>query len=226
MEGALEASCPEAIGTPLAGDKWRRGGSQGGGRWAWKRKQFIGGGGGGGGASGGAAADPAPAQVSGTRRPPDRKQLSAQAGPRKDPVGVPGCAHLQVLLGGTDGGGGLGTQGSHWGERAVGFRVPSLQGGPQCPQKLSPVPQFSQTVTLVPLTLRGPKAQWLLFLPCGEGYRPLLLSSRNGISKWSQRVGARPESPLDRKGPELTVEEVGAAILGPRGELGLGQRGL
>ncbi|XP_044923105.1 kinesin-like protein KIF7 isoform X1 [Mustela putorius furo] len=39
---------------------------------------------------------------------------------------------------------------------------------------------------------------------------------RNGISKWSQRVGARPESPLDRKGPELTVEEVGAAILGPR----------
>ncbi|XP_032201382.1 kinesin-like protein KIF7 isoform X2 [Mustela erminea] len=39
---------------------------------------------------------------------------------------------------------------------------------------------------------------------------------RNGISKWSQRVGARPESPLDRKGPELTLEEVGAAIPGPR----------
>lgn len=78
----------------------------------------------------------------------------------------------------------------------------------------------------VPLTLRGQKAQWLLFLPRGEGYRLLLLSSRNGISKWSQRVGARPESPLDRKGPELTLEEVGAAIPGPRGELGLGQRGL
>ncbi|XP_022366965.1 kinesin-like protein KIF7 [Enhydra lutris kenyoni] len=39
---------------------------------------------------------------------------------------------------------------------------------------------------------------------------------RNGISKWSQRVGARPESPLDRKGPELNLEEVGAAIPGPR----------
>ncbi|KAI5764916.1 KIF7 [Gulo gulo luscus] len=38
----------------------------------------------------------------------------------------------------------------------------------------------------------------------------------NGISKWSQRVGARPGSPLDRKGPELTLEEVGAAIPGPR----------
>ncbi|XP_077935013.1 kinesin-like protein KIF7 isoform X2 [Halichoerus grypus] len=39
---------------------------------------------------------------------------------------------------------------------------------------------------------------------------------RNGISKWSQRVGACPGSPLDRKGPELHLEELGAAIPGPR----------
>ncbi|XP_008593141.1 PREDICTED: kinesin-like protein KIF7 isoform X1 [Galeopterus variegatus] len=35
---------------------------------------------------------------------------------------------------------------------------------------------------------------------------------RNGISNWSQRAGARPGSPLDRKGPELRLEEVDAAI--------------
>ncbi|XP_045865840.1 kinesin-like protein KIF7 isoform X2 [Meles meles] len=48
-----------------------------------------------------------------------------------------------------------------------------------------------------------------------EQPRPLH-GRRNGISKWSQRVGARPESPLDRKGPELNLEEVGAAIPGLR----------
>ncbi|KAM8958219.1 kinesin-like protein KIF7 [Lycaon pictus] len=39
---------------------------------------------------------------------------------------------------------------------------------------------------------------------------------RNGINKWSQREGACPGSPLDRKGPELHLEELGAAIPGPR----------
>ncbi|XP_045669002.1 kinesin-like protein KIF7 isoform X3 [Ursus americanus] len=39
---------------------------------------------------------------------------------------------------------------------------------------------------------------------------------RNGIDKWSQRVGAQPGSPHDRKGPELHLEELGAAIPGPR----------
>ncbi|XP_069322723.1 kinesin-like protein KIF7 isoform X3 [Eulemur rufifrons] len=39
---------------------------------------------------------------------------------------------------------------------------------------------------------------------------------RNGISSWSQRVGARPGSPPDRKGPELHLEELDTAILGPR----------
>ncbi|KAK2503244.1 hypothetical protein MC885_005975 [Smutsia gigantea] len=38
---------------------------------------------------------------------------------------------------------------------------------------------------------------------------------RNGISKWSQRVGARPGSPLERNGPELRLEEMGAAVPGP-----------
>ncbi|XP_057576065.1 kinesin-like protein KIF7 isoform X2 [Hippopotamus amphibius kiboko] len=39
---------------------------------------------------------------------------------------------------------------------------------------------------------------------------------RNGISKWNQRMGAHPGSPLSRKGPELHLEELGAAIPGPR----------
>ncbi|XP_049470136.1 kinesin-like protein KIF7 [Panthera uncia] len=39
---------------------------------------------------------------------------------------------------------------------------------------------------------------------------------RNGINKWSQRVGARPGSPCAGKGPELHPEEPGAAIPGPR----------
>ncbi|XP_072593379.1 kinesin-like protein KIF7 isoform X3 [Vulpes vulpes] len=39
---------------------------------------------------------------------------------------------------------------------------------------------------------------------------------RNGINKWSQREGACSGSPLDRKGPELHLEELGAAIPGPR----------
>ena len=57
------------------------------------------------------------------------------------------------------------------------------------------------------------------------GVQTPLLPSRNGISKWNQRMGACPESPLNRKGPELRLEELGAAIPGPRGELGGAQRG-
>ncbi|XP_036787749.2 kinesin-like protein KIF7 isoform X2 [Manis pentadactyla] len=38
---------------------------------------------------------------------------------------------------------------------------------------------------------------------------------RNGVSKWSQRAGARPGSPLERKGPELRLEEMGTAVPGP-----------
>nr|XP_031547465.1 kinesin-like protein KIF7 [Vicugna pacos] len=49
-----------------------------------------------------------------------------------------------------------------------------------------------------------------------EPPRRTLHLRRNGISKWSQRMGARPGSLLDRKGPELCLEELGAAILGPR----------
>ncbi|XP_040349337.1 LOW QUALITY PROTEIN: kinesin-like protein KIF7 [Herpailurus yagouaroundi] len=39
---------------------------------------------------------------------------------------------------------------------------------------------------------------------------------RDGINKWSQRVGARPGSPCAGKGPELHPEEPGAAVPGPR----------
>ncbi|XP_029808156.1 kinesin-like protein KIF7 [Suricata suricatta] len=39
---------------------------------------------------------------------------------------------------------------------------------------------------------------------------------RTGIGKWSQRVGARPGSPRDGKGPEPHLEELNAAIPGPR----------
>ncbi|XP_064336642.1 kinesin-like protein KIF7 [Camelus dromedarius] len=49
-----------------------------------------------------------------------------------------------------------------------------------------------------------------------EPPRRTLHLRRNGISKWSQRMGAHPGSLLDRKGPELCLEELGAAILGPR----------
>ncbi|XP_070334456.1 kinesin-like protein KIF7 isoform X3 [Odocoileus virginianus] len=46
--------------------------------------------------------------------------------------------------------------------------------------------------------------------------RQSLRPRRNGISKWNQRTGACPGSPLNRKGPELRLEELGAAIPGPR----------
>ncbi|XP_002696621.2 kinesin-like protein KIF7 isoform X4 [Bos indicus x Bos taurus] len=46
--------------------------------------------------------------------------------------------------------------------------------------------------------------------------RQSLYPRRNGVSKWNQRMGACPESPLNRKGPELRLEELGAAIPGPR----------
>ncbi|KAB0348445.1 hypothetical protein FD754_013302 [Muntiacus muntjak] len=46
--------------------------------------------------------------------------------------------------------------------------------------------------------------------------RQSLRPRRNGISKWNQRMGACPGSPLNREGPELRLEELGAAIPGPR----------
>lgn len=141
MEGALEAPCPEAPGPPLAGDKWQRGWSEAtsGGRRARKRLfRGVRGRGGAGGGAGGAAipAVPAPAQVGGTGRLPDGNQLRAQAGLEKDPAVVSGCPHLctPVQLGRTDGGGGLGTQSSHWGGYAGGggrgFPVLRLHSSP------------------------------------------------------------------------------------------------
>uniref|UniRef100_H2QA20 Kinesin family member 7 n=1 Tax=Pan troglodytes TaxID=9598 RepID=H2QA20_PANTR len=50
----------------------------------------------------------------------------------------------------------------------------------------------------------------------GEEHGLLLLSSRNGISNCSQRAGARPGSLPERKGPELCLEELDAAIPGSR----------
>ncbi|XP_029092903.1 kinesin-like protein KIF7 [Monodon monoceros] len=50
-----------------------------------------------------------------------------------------------------------------------------------------------------------------------EPPRRILHPRRNRISKGSQRMGALPGSPLNRKGPELRLEELGATILGPRG---------
>ncbi|TKC45588.1 hypothetical protein EI555_020911, partial [Monodon monoceros] len=49
-----------------------------------------------------------------------------------------------------------------------------------------------------------------------EPPRRILHPRRNRISKGSQRMGALPGSPLNRKGPELRLEELGATILGPR----------
>uniref|UniRef100_A0AC11BJ73 Kinesin family member 7 n=1 Tax=Ovis aries TaxID=9940 RepID=A0AC11BJ73_SHEEP len=46
--------------------------------------------------------------------------------------------------------------------------------------------------------------------------RQSLHRRRNGISKWNQRMGPCPGSPLNRKGLELCLEELGAAIPGPR----------
>ncbi|KAM5291338.1 kinesin-like protein KIF7 isoform 2-T5 [Glossophaga mutica] len=50
--------------------------------------------------------------------------------------------------------------------------------------------------------------------------RQTLHLRRNGISKWNQRAGAGPGSPPRRKGPELRLEEPGAATLEPRVPLG------
>ncbi|XP_024622247.1 kinesin-like protein KIF7 [Neophocaena asiaeorientalis asiaeorientalis] len=49
-----------------------------------------------------------------------------------------------------------------------------------------------------------------------EPPRRILHPRRNRISKGSQRMGALPGSPLNRKGPELRLEELGATIPGPR----------
>ncbi|KAF6077905.1 kinesin family member 7 [Phyllostomus discolor] len=46
--------------------------------------------------------------------------------------------------------------------------------------------------------------------------RQTLHLRRNGISKWNQRADAGPGSPPSRKGPELRLEEPGAATLEPR----------
>ncbi|XP_036030161.1 kinesin-like protein KIF7 isoform X2 [Onychomys torridus] len=45
-----------------------------------------------------------------------------------------------------------------------------------------------------------------------EPPRRTLTLRRNGISNWSQRAGVRPESPPDRKGPEVCPEESAATI--------------
>ncbi|XP_059533900.1 kinesin-like protein KIF7 isoform X2 [Myotis daubentonii] len=50
----------------------------------------------------------------------------------------------------------------------------------------------------------------------GEPPRRTLPLRRNGISKCSQRVEAGPGSPPSRKGPELRLEELGAAVPEPR----------
>ncbi|XP_003788717.1 kinesin-like protein KIF7 [Otolemur garnettii] len=49
-----------------------------------------------------------------------------------------------------------------------------------------------------------------------EPPRRTLQLRRNGISNWSQRVGVYAGSPLNRKGPELCLEELDVAIPGPR----------
>lgn len=83
-----------------------------------------------------------------------------------------------------------------------------------------------------PLTL-GDERPVACLPPSGPGggwavgrCRPLLLPSRNGISKWSQREAAGPGSLPSRKDPELGPEELGAAVLEPRGGLGGMQRAL
>nr|XP_058912571.1 kinesin-like protein KIF7 isoform X2 [Kogia breviceps] len=55
-----------------------------------------------------------------------------------------------------------------------------------------------------------------------EPPRRILHPRRNRISKGSQRTGACPGSPLNRKGPELRLELLGATVPGPRGELVVG----
>ncbi|XP_021574517.1 kinesin-like protein KIF7 [Carlito syrichta] len=50
-----------------------------------------------------------------------------------------------------------------------------------------------------------------------EPPRQTLHLRRNGISNWSRKAGARPGSSPDRKGPELCLEELDAAIPGPKG---------
>ncbi|KAM7048657.1 kinesin-like protein KIF7 isoform 1-T1 [Molossus nigricans] len=46
--------------------------------------------------------------------------------------------------------------------------------------------------------------------------RQTLHLCRNGVSKWNPRAEARPGSPPGRKGPELCLEELGAAVPEPR----------
>lgn len=119
-----------------------------------------------------------------------------------------------------------------------GLLVLRLQGGPQClaPSQLSRWPLSSARQTswgqgdagmMEGLGFSLPLQAWEV-AGLGQGWGGVqtpLLPSRNGISKWNQRMGPCPGSPLNRKGLELCLEEMGAAIPGPRGELGGAQRG-
>lgn len=119
-----------------------------------------------------------------------------------------------------------------------GLLVLGLQGGPQrpAPSQLSRWPLSCTRWTSWgqgdPGVMEGlgfslPFWAWEV-AGLGQGWGGVqtpLLPSRNGISKWNQRMGACPGSPLNRKGPELRLEELDAAIPGPRGELGGAQRG-
>ncbi|XP_006867189.1 PREDICTED: kinesin-like protein KIF7 [Chrysochloris asiatica] len=49
-----------------------------------------------------------------------------------------------------------------------------------------------------------------------ESPRRTLSLRRNGIGSWNRKVGAHPGSPPDRKGPDPCLEELGAAIPGPK----------
>lgn len=97
------------------------------------------------------------------------------------------------------------------------LRVPSCPA----PTKRGPWPRASAKPPIDPEEM---ESQWLVFLSparevAGDGYRLLLLPSRDGISKGSRRPEAGPGSPRSRKDSELHLEELGAAVLEPRGEL-------
>ncbi|XP_006885233.1 PREDICTED: kinesin-like protein KIF7 [Elephantulus edwardii] len=53
-----------------------------------------------------------------------------------------------------------------------------------------------------------------------EAPQRTLHQRRNGISSWSRKMGAHSGSPSDKKGPELRLEELGAAMPGPRAVVG------
>lgn len=114
-----------------------------------------------------------------------------------------------------------------------GLLVLSLHGSPRCPHcpapaKHGPWPWGSAKPPIDPGEM---ESRWPVFLSpaqeaAGNGHRLLLLPSRNGISKGSQRPEAGPGSPRSRKDSELHLKELGAAVLEPRGELRGTQRAL